>query len=169
MVVAARTRQFHDETGIWFGTLATGLATGILTPPQRFHSLVTFFEMFIYLYRLLKRPDQDVPTAQRIARKHAFGRGIRTYRGVPDLQQDGVCNCKDAHYVPGLRSIERIVAERGESVLDELATGVIAVENLPILRELGIVAASQPLRQTVQDPDLDAYILSFEDESNTTV
>jgi hypothetical protein len=85
------------------------------------------------------------------------------------LQQAGVCSCKDALYVPGLRKVERAVAERGEGVLDELAAGVIAIENLQILRELGIVAATQPLRRTVQDTNLDAYILSFEDESHTTV
>src|SRR5205823_1726278 len=87
--VAEQTGQVHDETGIWFGTLATGLASGILVPPQRFLSLVTFFEAFIYLYRLIKRPDQDVSTAQRLARKHALARGLRTFRGLPNLQHDG--------------------------------------------------------------------------------
>ena len=164
--IAKRTGQTFDETGVWFGTLATGLATGVRTPPQRFLSVVTFFETFIYLYRLLMRPDQDVSTAQRLARKHAVGRAIRTFRGLPDLQREGVCNCKDAHYVPGLRKIEHAVVERGEVVLDELAAGVIALENLPLLKELGIVTVPQPLRQLIQDTGLDAHILAFEEEQN---
>lgn len=162
MMIAKQTEQVHDETGLWFGTLAAGLATGVLTPPQRFLDLFTFFEAFIFLYRLLKRPDQDVETAKRLGCKHAIGRAIRTFRGLPDLQQRGMCNCKDAHYLSGLRKIERAIAEQGESVLDELAVGVIAVENLPLLRELGMVAVPQSLRQIVQDAGLDAYILSFE-------
>jgi hypothetical protein len=40
--------------------------------------------------------------------------------------------------------------------------GVVALEHLEDLKELGIVAAPQPLRQIVQDPALDSYILSFE-------
>ena len=162
MMIAKQTGQVHDETGVWFGTLATGLATGVLTPPQRFFALFTFFEAFISLYRLLKRPDQDVITAQKLARKHAMGRAIRTFRGLPDLQQDGMCNCKDAHYLAGLRKIERAMAERGETVLDELAVGVVAVDNLLLLKELGIVAVPQPLRQIVQDSGLDARVLAFE-------
>jgi len=41
--------------------------------------------------------------------------------------------------------------------------GVVALEYLPELRELGIVSAPQPLRQLAQNPDLDAYIVSFEE------
>jgi len=33
----------HDESAIWFGVLATSLVGGVVTPPQTFFSLFTFF------------------------------------------------------------------------------------------------------------------------------
>lgn len=162
MQTAKLLGQPHDETGIWFGTLATGLASGVLTPPQTFLSLFTFFDAFIFLYRLLKRPDQDVQTAQQYAHKLALARALRTYRGVPDLTRVGVCYSKDALYLRGLWKIERALAQ-DETVLDRLAVGVVALEQLHDLEELGIVSTPQPLRKLAQDPDLDTYILSFEE------
>jgi len=153
--------QVYDETRAWFGTLATGLASGVITPPQTFLSLFTFFESFIVLYRLLKRPDQDAQTAQQQARRIALERCLRTYRGVPDLERAGVCYTKDAHYLRGLRMIEDAIA-KDVKVLDQLAVGVVSLDRLPDLQELGIITAPQPLRKLVQDPDLDSYILSFE-------
>jgi len=66
----------------------------------------------------------------------------------------------------GLWKIEQAVAE-DETVLDHLVTGVVALEYLPDLRELGIVSAPQPLRQLAQNPDLDDYIVSFEGPEKT--
>jgi len=161
MQTAHLTGQPHDETSVWFGTLAVGLASGVMSPPQSFMSLFAFFEAFILLYRRLRRPDQDARTAQQYARKLALARSLRTFRGVPDLHRAGVCYTKDVLYLRGLWRIEQAVAE-DESVLDHLAVGVVALEYLPDLRELGIVSAPQPLRQLAQDPELDAYIVSFE-------
>ncbi|HYU73347.1 MAG TPA: tetratricopeptide repeat protein [Ktedonobacteraceae bacterium] len=159
---AALQGAVHDETGIWFGTLATGLASGVLVPPQTFRLLVVFFEEFVYLYRLLRRPDQFATTARTWAHKIALERGIRTYRGVPDLAVPGVCYSKDALYLRGLQKIEQAVAQEGEGVLDRLAVGVVAWEQLLDLAELGIVQAPQPLRKLVQNPDITSYILSFD-------
>ncbi len=159
---AALQGAVHDETGIWFGALATGLASGVLVPPQTFRPLVMFFEEFVYLYRLLRRPDQFATTARKWAHKIALERGIRTYRGVPDLTVSGICYSKDALYLRGLQKIERAVAKAGEGVLDRLAVGVVALEQLSDLAELGIIQATQPLRKLVQDPDLATYILSFD-------
>ncbi len=49
-------------------------------------------------------------------------------------------------------------------MLDRLAVGKVAYELLPELEKLGITAPSQSFRALVLDPDLDAYILSFEHE-----
>lgn len=162
MQMAHLASQPHDETSVWFGTLAVGLASGVMTPPQTFLSLFAFFEAFILLYRRLRRPDQNGQTAQQYARKLALARSLRTFRGVPDVNRAGVCYTKDVLYLRGLRKIERAVAE-DETVLDRLAVGVVGLEYLPDLRELGIVSAHQPLRQLAQDPELDAYIVSFEE------
>jgi len=55
---------------------------------------------------------------------------------------------------------------RDETVLDRLAVGKVALELLPELEKLGITTSSQLFRTLAVDPDLDAYILSFEDEGN---
>ena len=161
MQTARLTGQPHDETSVWFGTLATGLASGVITPAQTFLSLFAFFEAFILLYRLLRRPDQDAQTAQKFARKLALARSVRTFRGVPDLSRAGVCYTKDALYLRGLWKIQQAAAE-DEAVLDRLAVGVVALDSLPDLRELGVAPAPQRLRQLAQHPDLDSYIVSFE-------
>jgi len=159
--VAALHGQTLDDSSTWLGTLATGLASGVLTPPQTFLSLCTFFEFYYLLFRLSERFDENRQTAQEKARKTALSRCLRTFRGVPDLTRAGVCYIKDAVYLSGLWKVEQAVAQ-DESVLDRLAVGVVALEQLPDLQELGIVSSPQPLKRRAYDPDLDSYILSFE-------
>jgi len=159
---AALLGKPFDESRMWLGTLATGLASGVLFPPQTFQSLFSFFEPFLLLYRLLNRPDEDVQTAQEKARHLALVRCLRTYRGVPDLEQAGLCSSKDAVYLRGLRMIESAVAS-DEAVLERLTVGKVALEQLPALQELGIVTPLLPLQRLAHDPDLDSYILSFEE------
>jgi transcriptional regulator with XRE-family HTH domain len=165
--VAALHGQAFDDSGSWLGTLAVGLASGLVTPPQTFSSLFTFFEPFLLLYRLLWRGDEDRATAEQRARRNALMRCLRTYRGVTDLQQPGVCFTKDVVYLRGLLTIERAVAS-DETVLDRLAVGKVALELLPELQELGIVVPQQfsSLRKLAYDPRLDDYILSFEKEAD---
>jgi hypothetical protein len=73
----------------------------------------------------------------------------------------GICFLQDAVYLRGLRLIEQAVTE-DETVLDRLSVGVCALEHLPDLQELGILSAPQPLRMLAYSPDLNDYILSFE-------
>jgi hypothetical protein len=153
--------QTFDDTGTWLGTLATGLASGVVAPAQTFLPLFTFFESLHLLLRLLERLDRDVQTAQQKARTTALSRCLRTYRGVPDLERAGVCFCKDAVYLRGFRLIERLAAQ-DEMILDRLAVGKVAVEYLPEMQELGLAPPAQPLRKLVYDPNLESYILSFE-------
>lgn len=161
--VAALHGQAFDDSGSWLGTLAIGLASGVVTPPQTFSSLFAFFDPFLLLYRLLWRDDEERPVAEQRARKNAITRCLRTYRGVPDLKRVGVCFTKDVVYLRGLWKIEQKVTE-DETILDHLAVGKVSVDLLPDLQELGIVAPHQlsSLRKLAYDPDLDDYILSFE-------
>ncbi len=154
--------QVFDDSGILNGTLATGLASGVVTPPQTFLSLFTFFELFSLLNRLLKRPSAQRQKTQKQAQAYALSLCLRTYRGVPDLDRPGVCYLQDAVHLHGLRLIERAV-KQDATVLDRLAVGVVALEHLPDLQELGILSSPQPLRGLAYDPDLDSYILSFSD------
>jgi len=158
---AALHGQTYDDLRTWIGTLAIGLASGVITPPQTFLSLFTFFESFYLLRRLLKGLDKDIQTSQEKAKQAALTICLRTYRGVPDLDRVGICYTKDVLYLRGLWKIERALAQ-DETVLDRLAVGVVALEQLPDLRELGIVTSPQPFRKLAIDPELDTYILSFE-------
>ena len=153
--------QVLDDSGLMSGMLATGLASGVATPPQTFSSLYTFFEMLLLLYRLLRRPWEDVQTAQKRVHRLVLTRCLRTYRGVPDLGRAGVCHLQDVAYLRGLLLIDRIAAE-DETVLDRLAVGKIACGQLPVLHPLRMIPPPQPLRQLAYDPELDSYILSFE-------
>jgi Domain of unknown function (DUF1704) len=152
-----------DDSGIWLGTLAIGLAYSVAGPAQTFSSLLAFFEPFLLLYRLLWRDDEDRQTAERRAQRNAFTRCLRTFRGVPDLGRTGICNTKDVVYLRGRWLIDQALAQ-DETVLDRLAVGKVAHELLPELEKLGITAPAQSFRTLVLDPDLDAYILSFERE-----
>jgi tetratricopeptide (TPR) repeat protein len=152
-----------DDSGIWLGTLAIGLACGVAGPPQTFSSLLAFFEPFLLLYRLRWRDDEDRQIAERRARRNAITRCLRTFRGVPDLVKAGICNTKDVVYLRGRWLIDQAAAQ-DETVLDRLAVGKVAYELLPELEKLGIPASTPSFRTLVLDPDLDAYIMSFERE-----
>jgi hypothetical protein len=112
--------------------------------------------------RQLRWPGQRLQEVHEYARSAAMRRCLRTYRGVPDLTQAGVCFTQDALYLRGLWTIERVLAENKDA-LSRLAVGVVAVEQLPGLLELGIVSAPQPLRTLADDPQLEAYILSLQE------
>lgn len=151
----------QPERTLWPGTLATGFAAGVVSPPQTFRSLFTLFEAIIFLRRLLRRLDPDEEMTRKKARQLAITRCLRTFRGVPDLARAGICYSKDALYLRGLRKVEDALA-KDTQVLDRLAVGVVAIDRLADLQELGIVSAPQPLRRLAEDPRLDDYILSFE-------
>jgi hypothetical protein len=159
--VAALHGEAFDDSGQICGMLATGLASGIVTPPQTFSSLYTFIERLIFLYRRLLRPWNDKENDQKRAHRFALRRSLRTFRGVPDLGRAGVCYLQDVIYLRGTLLIKRIAAE-DEAVLDRLAVGKIAYDLLPVLQPLQIAPPPQPLRELAYDPELDNYILAFE-------
>ena len=156
-----RDENKHPARTLWSGTLATGFAAGVISPPQTFRALCTLFEAIIFLRRLLRHLDPDEQVARKKARQLAITRCLRTFRGVPDLTQAGICDTKDALYLRGLQKVEQALAG-DEHLLERLAVGVIAIDRLSELEELGIVSAPQPLRRLAEDPQLDDYIMSFE-------
>jgi tetratricopeptide (TPR) repeat protein len=159
--VATQYGQTFSDWGTWLGTLSTGLASGVVTPPQTFLSLFTFLELLFLLRRLRQQQDNDEKIAQEKARKTALANCLRTYRGVPNLEKEGVCLTKDVVYLRGLQMIEQAVTN-DKTVLDRLAVGKVALEYLPDLQELGIVSPPQSLMRLALAPDLDSYIISFE-------
>jgi len=159
--IEERQGRVFDDWGAWFGTLVTGLASGVITPPQTFLSLFTFVEWFFLLLRLLGHLDEDRQSAQEKARRAALSTCLRVYRGVPNLQQAGICLNKDAVYLRGLWLVEQAVAQDA-TILDRLSVGRVALEYLSDLQELGVMPPSQTLQKLVLDPNLDSYICSFE-------
>lgn len=152
------------DTKIWIATLATGLGSGVLVPPQKFLTTRFFLELVYTLSQLFRYPNANKQNIREAARISANSLSMRTYRGVPDLEQAGVCYLQDALYLRGQWQIERAVA-KDATMLDRLAVGVVGMEYLPEIEELGVTASPISLRQLLSDPDLNAYIRSFEETS----
>jgi len=156
-----RTGYPFSDAMLWLGTLTTGLASGVATPPQTFLSLYSFLDLLFLLHRRLWRPNDKMQAAQEQSHDLALWRCLDAYRGVPDLEQAGVCYFQDVIYLRGLLLIDRLVAE-DETIVDRLAVGKVSSDLLSVLQPLHIAPSPQPLRQLAYDPELDSYILSFE-------
>jgi tetratricopeptide (TPR) repeat protein len=152
----------------WVGTLATGLASGVLTPPQTFYNVYTLFESLYTLYRVLSGKDHDISQARVQADRLALNRCLRTFRGVPDLNVPGICYAKDAIYLRGYRAVSRAI-QVNPAVLEQLMVGAVALEHLPDIAELGIVSPPGPPQWLAHRPDLDAYITSFESAESAPI
>jgi tetratricopeptide (TPR) repeat protein len=165
--IASIQGQTWDDSGMRLSTFAIGLALGIMSPPQTFRSICSFIESFSLLRRLLNHPEKEREQHRKQARTYALDHCLRVFRGVPDLTQAGVCYPQDAIYLHGLFMIEKAVAQ-DTAVLDRLAVGKVALDLLPDMQELGITASAlPPLYPRAYDPELDAYILSFEEVKHT--
>jgi tetratricopeptide (TPR) repeat protein len=164
--LAKHTGQRFDEAKVWLGTLATGLAAGVLVPPQTFLSLYTFLADFLLLYRLIFLGQENMTTAQTKARAVAQTRCLRTYRGVPDLSRPGICYPKDAVYERGFFQVYDAVAH-DKTVLDWLTAGIVSLEQIHDLQALGISPVIHSSLALLAYPDLEAYILSFVEGEST--
>ena len=160
---AQTQNQILDEASMttWIGTLATGLAAGVVTTPQTFFQLYRLLEQLYLLDRLLAKKESDLGKAKTAAQRLALNRCLRTYRGVPDLTMAGICYAKDAIYLRGYLQLQQAVKEDPE-VLDRLMVGKIAYEHLQDMKELGITVPSIRPRWYAHRPDLNEYILSFD-------
>jgi hypothetical protein len=162
-VLASRGEVLNDS-GMRIGMLSVGLAAGVITPPQTFSKLCAFLEQLSLLLFALNHPQTERPKAQRSAHRYALDTCLRIYRGVPDLEQVGICYTQDVVHLRGLRLVEQAVAVDA-SVLGRLSVGACALEHLPDLQELNILSASQPLLHLAYATDLDEYICSFETDT----
>jgi tetratricopeptide (TPR) repeat protein len=160
--LAQGTRTDESDLGFWIGTLATGLASGVSAPPLTFSSLFKVFELVFALNRLLKGIDKDLVSGRARVHSLALGRCLRTFRGVPDLRVAGHAYVKDAIYLRGYRAVAQAV-ERDSSTLTRLMVGIVALEQLEALKELGIVSPPHPPRWLAHDPQIETFISSFQD------
>jgi hypothetical protein len=150
------------SAGGLFGLLCTGLAAGILTTPMTFSHLYRFLESFLVLYRGALLIDKDVERARAKAPDLARQRCLRTFRGVPDLTVPGAAYLKDWLYHHGRLQVEEAML-RDQSVLQRLMVGVVGLDQLPDMLELGIVEPPQSPRWLAYDPELASYIQAFEE------
>lgn len=152
----------NDSTpATWLGTLAVGLACGVLTAPRSFAETLPFFEQLYLLIRLLTNESESEEKAFPPAARLAMNRCLRTYRGVPDLHVKGACLTKDVVYLRGYRELIKQV-QQDASIIDRLLVGITGLEQLGDLAELGIVYPEVRPQWLAHRPDLDEYILSFQ-------
>lgn len=141
----------QEPENTWIGTLAIGLAAGIITPALSFQELRNFLEKYYLFHRLLTREEsqEDALTA---ARQSAWSRTCRTFRGVPDLNLSGCCSLKDGIYLRGHLEVSRFFAQGEEE--QRLWVGAVGVEHLNDLAELNILTPTFPHRHFALAPDL---------------
>lgn len=145
---------------LWIGTLATGLASGVVGQPRTFRELLSFFELVKLLTDQLDGKDAPFEVLQEDARKYALNRCLRIWRGVSHLAVPGIISNKDACYLTGFLAVCRAV-EEDVTAFDRLMVGAVGVHQLQDLAELGIETPSIPHQHLAIDPHLDAYIMRF--------
>lgn len=145
----------------WIGTFAIGLACGVLATPRTFAETLPFFEHLYYLVRLLGDKNEQPEKAREAAHRLAINRGLRTYRGVPDLETKGICFTKDVVYLRGYRKLAEKL-QQDASIIDRLLVGITGLGQLSELAELGIVYPEVRHQWLAHRSDLDEYILSFQ-------
>ncbi len=150
-----------DKT--WAGTLATGLAAGVVCSPFSFHALRSFLMDTSTLRGLLaaKKTRDEI---QKEALKNAHKRCLRTWRGISDLSSPGICATKDSVYLRGYLAVcDRLQQE--PTAFDHLLVGSVGLQHLDALGELGITEPHVHHRRLAYDTDLVSYIAQFADEN----
>ncbi len=172
LMTAKVQNPYAPENIPWMGTLATGMAcgarlsSGVRIPAHSFRSLFLFLEHYFLLTRVLNGTAQTIEAARERARALALTRCLRTFRGVPDLTQRGICSVKDNCYIQGYLAIEDAVTRQGEEVLTRLMVGAVAVEQLDDLAALGIVTPALRAHWIARDPNLLERITSLMQEGD---
>src|SRR5260221_9082659 len=80
---AQRFEVGEASPAVWIGTLAVGLASGVLTPAHTFSELLLFFDL-LYLFTRLLTADkrEELTIGQKFAHRMAIKPCLRTYPGV---------------------------------------------------------------------------------------
>lgn len=144
----------------WIGTLATGLACGVVCDPFTFGGLLTLLESVNVLRGLLAGKGSTVAEVEEEARKNAQSRCLRTWRGVSQLGLPGICSTKDSVYLRGYLAITQALKE-GKATFEQLMAGATGLHHLDDLKELGIVAPAIVHRRFATNPELASCIEPF--------
>ncbi len=148
-----------DKT--WAGTLATGLAAGVVCSPFSFHALRSFLMNTSTLRGLLaaKKTRDEI---QKDALKTAHKRCLRTWRGVSNLSSPGICATKDSVYLRGYLAVCHKLQQE-PTAFDRLLVGSVCLQRLDDLGELGITEPHVRHQRLAHDADLASYITQFAD------
>jgi len=156
------TQYLHrrEKSKDWIGTLATGLASGVLTPPLTFYELATFLEKKFLIDDCLSSGGAITwEKSVASARQQAWVRAARTFRGVPHLEQAGCCTLKDVSYLRGYFAVKQAIEETEEQ---RLLVGKIGIEHLDQMNELDIIAPAYPHHHLALVPDLLDRVSQYE-------
>ena len=148
----------------WIGTLATGLASGVICEPFTFTRLLMFLESVNVLRSLLAGRGLTIAEIRADARKNAQSRCLRTWRGVTHLDRPGICSTKDAVYLRGFLAVSQALMEE-DAMFERLMVGSVGLHHLDDLAEVGIVKPAVVHRRLATDPELESYIMRFADEA----
>ena len=148
----------EEKSKAWIGTLATGLASGILTPALSFYELANFLEKMFLIRKLLSSKSNMLEELVVSARQQAWSRAARTFRGVPNLNQPGCCSLKDNIYLRGYLDVNSYLEHGNE---ESLYIGKVGIEHLDILAELNIIAPYNSLLHFSLAPDLQDQLIKY--------
>jgi hypothetical protein len=136
----------------WISTLCIGLATGVMTPQHSFLELCDFLEKAYLVNRLSRDKDETQEEMLAAAREEAWTRVARIFRGIPDLNEKGMCSLRDRVYLQGYMDILRYI-ERGENE-EQLLVGKIKIEDTNAMAELNILTPYYSRQYLALAPDL---------------
>ncbi len=160
----ARQSSADKPNKSWIGTLATGLATGVICEPFTFTRLLMFLESVFVLRSLLAGKGLTAVELREDARKNAQNRCLRTWRGVTHLARPGVCSTKDTVYLRGYLAVSQALGA-DDAMFERLMVGSAGLQHLIDLAEIGIVKPAVLHRRLATDPELESYIRQFADEA----
>jgi tetratricopeptide (TPR) repeat protein len=144
----------------WIGTLATGLASGLISDPFTFRKLLLFLEKVNTIRSLLVEKTLTAAEIQESARRNAQNRCLRTWRGVTHLNQPGIYSAKDSVYLRGYLSVIKALDEE-KVAFEQMMVGSVGLHHLDDLTELGITKPAIPHRRLATDSNLGKYISQF--------
>ena len=154
-------QAFHCKPNkSWIGTLATGLASGVVCEPFTFRKLLLFLESVNTLRSLLTEKNMSPTELQEDAQRSAQNRCLRTWRGVTHLTRPGICSTKDNVYLRGYLSITKALNEEGIA-FERLMVGSVGLRHLNDLIELEITKPAIIHQRLATDPNLEKYISQF--------
>ncbi len=156
--------QMHgkSKSKSWISTLCIGLACGVMTPQHSFIELCDFLEKAFLANRLYTEGDETREEMLAEARDEAWTRVARIFRGIPNLNEKGICSLRDRIYLQGYMDVLHYLEQREEQ---RLFVGKTKIEDLDMLAELNILTPYYPHQHLALDPHLLERLSQYKQKS----